>query len=201
MGGHRLGCAVLLRVPPKVRRFPPARNTSKPRKRRAAQNAPWPLDSWLMIQHRGPRRWVYSAETKDLMSRRERTALDVLVAARLQGAAGAMNGSHLSQARIGDHEELTLNCARPSLICSLTSVYCWSMPAASVCSCLIKPLASATIPAAGPPRPAGWLERRPTRSMPPRRAQAPRCRIRDLDVRFMAQEELICLAEVLKPSA
>ena len=80
------------------------------------------------------------------MSRREQTATFLLgPGSRLQGAAGAMNGSHLSQARIGDHEDLTLNCARPSLICSLTSVYCWSMPAASVCSCLIKPLASATI--------------------------------------------------------
>jgi hypothetical protein len=90
-----------------LRAFASSAATSRRRATQANQgsegqhkNAPWPLDSWPLIQHRGPRRWVCSAETKDLMSRRERTALDVLRArlAYLQGAAGAMNGSNLSPA-------------------------------------------------------------------------------------------------------
>ena len=79
--------------PFELRAFASSAATSRRRATQANQgsegqhkNAPWPLDSWPMIQHRGPRRWVCSAETKGLMSRRERTALDVLVGARLAPA-------------------------------------------------------------------------------------------------------------------
>jgi hypothetical protein len=40
------------------------RATQATKKAKGSTKSPWPLDGWLVIQHRGPRRWVCSAGTK-----------------------------------------------------------------------------------------------------------------------------------------